>query len=202
MKISLVFLLMLFSFSSFANKMVAVRDACEKIDWSKKNCEFSQKSPLGMQYDNEKEFNSEIVDLGGWLGTLTEQMDNINNPDLGCFNDAGRLGRLTSYTHRVVNRKKLSDCQKACVVKCITANYLTYEHSNKTGINQDSACQAANTGKGVCRSFSNLADHLMDSIGLKSQSRSSEGHAYNKVFLNGRWFYAEPQDAVCRFHVH
>lgn len=200
MKLSLIILIQLFSLSVFAGKMTVVRDACETIDWSKKNCEFSDKSPLGMKYDNEKEFNSAVVDLGGWLGSLTEQMDNINNPNLNCYTDAGRLGRLTNYTKRVVNKKKLSDCQKACVVKCITANYITYQHSGKTGINQDSACQAANTGKGVCRSFSNLADHLMDSVGLKSQSRASDGHAYNKVLLNGRWVYAEPQDAVCRFH--
>jgi hypothetical protein len=198
----LLILIMLFPLTSAFASMVVVKDACENKNWSQAKCVVTEKSPLNMTYDNEKEFNSELVDLGGWLGTLTEQMDNINNPDLGCFNDSGRLGRLTRYTKGIINRKKLSDCQKACVVKCITANYLTYEHSKKTGINQDSACQAANTGKGVCRSFSNLADHLMDSVGLKSQSRASDGHAFNKVFINNKWVYLEPQDAQCRFSLH
>ena len=178
--------------------MVVVKDSCENVNWAAKKCEFLDKSPFDLNY-SEKDFNSNVVDLGGWLGALTEQMENINRPDMGCFNNNGRLGRLTQYTQRIVNRKKLSECQKACVVKCITANYLKYEKSNKTGINQDSACQAANSGKGVCRAFSNLADHLLDSIGLNARSRASDGHAFNRVLFNKKWYYLEPQDPVCRF---
>ena len=141
----------------------------------------------------------EVVDLGGWLGTLTEQMENINNPDLYCIGGTGRLARLVDYTKRIVSRRPLSACQKACVVKCITSNYIVYQHSNEGGINQDSACQAANSGRGICRAFANLADYLMDDLGLQSQSRAMPGHAYNKIRLNNRWYYGEPQDSECRF---
>ena len=198
MKFFFLFTTLLLTINALAS-MVVVKDACEHSNWEKKKCVVEETSPFGMDYSTEKNFNTAVVDLGGWLGTLTEQMDNINNPDLGCFSDSGRLGRLTSYTRRVVNQKKLSDCQKACVVKCITAHYLKYEHSNKTGINQDSACQAANTGKGVCRSFANLADHLLGSVGVSSRTRASDGHAFNRVYVNNQWVYLEPQDPECRF---
>ncbi len=181
--------------------MTTVRDECEGRNWAMARCEFLDTNPNDIDYRAENDDNSRVVDLGGWLGTLTEQMESISqrNPDLSCFSDNGRLGRLTNYTRRIINRRALSNCQKACVVKCITANYITYARSNQTGINQDSACQAANSGRGVCRAFSNLADHLMDEIGLRSQSRSSPTHAYNKIWLNNRWYYGEPQDAECRF---
>ncbi len=193
-------LLTLISLNSFASKsMTAVKDACQNRDWAKTKCEFFDKSPLaGMNYQ-DNQFNSGVVDLGGMLGSLTEQMENINNPNQYCFGNQSNLSRLSRYTNGIVNRKALSSCQKACVVKCVTANYITYEKSNKGGINQDSACQAANSGKGVCRAFSNLADHLLDGLGLKSNSIASQGHAYNKVQFNNKWFYLEPQDPECRF---
>lgn len=195
MKISLFSLLIMSE--AFAT-MTVVRDACEGRNWAQVRCEFLDQNPLGMDYRAESISGSRLVDLGGWLGTLNEQMDNINNPQLSCISDSGRLARLTDYTRRVIARRNLSNCQKACVVKCITSNYITYE-PRPEGQNQDSACQAANSGKGVCRAYSNLADHLMDEIGLRSQSRSSEHHAYNKIWLNGRWYYGEPQDSQCRF---
>lgn len=195
----LVFLLLLTTTHSFASKMTAVRDACQHIEWEKKKCEFLDKSPHKNLNYQDNNFNSGVVDLGGMLGALTEQMENINNPSQYCFGNQSNLSRLSRYTQKIVNRKPLSSCQKACVVKCVTANYITYEHSNKTGINQDSACQAANSGKGVCRAFSNLADNLMDGLGLKSNSVSSNGHAYNKVQFNNKWYYSEPQDSECRF---
>ncbi len=195
----LVLLFLFISINSYASKMTAVKDACQHTQWEKTKCEFLDKSPhKNLNYQDNK-FNSGVVDLGGMLGALTEQMENINNPTQYCFGTQSNLSRLTRYTHKIVNRKPLSSCQKACVVKCVTANYITYEHSNKTGINQDSACQAANSGKGVCRAFSNLADNLMDGLGLKSNSISSNGHAYNKVQFNNKWYYSEPQDPECRF---
>jgi hypothetical protein len=196
-----LFTFLLISSVSEARMMTAVRDECEGRNWAQTRCEFLATNPFEMDYRSENDKNSRVVDLGGWLGTLTEQMESINqrNPELSCFSDGGRLGRLKNYTRRIVNQRRLSPCQKACVVKCITANYITYAHSNRGGINQDSACQAANSGKGVCRAFSNLADHLMDDLGLQSQSRSSEGHAFNKIYLNNRWYYGEPQDSECRF---
>lgn len=196
---NLVLFLILTTFSSYASKMTAVRDACQHRDWQNTKCVFLEKSPHKNLNYQDNEYNSGVVDLGGMLGALTEQMDNINNPAQYCFGNQSNLSRLSRYTKQIVDRKPLSACQKACVVKCVTANYITYEHSNKTGINQDSACQAANSGKGVCRAFSNLADHLNDGLGLKSNSVSSNGHAYNRVQLNNRWYVSEPQDPECRF---
>jgi hypothetical protein len=195
------FLILMILISGLAHaKMLVVRDHCENQNWAQKKCQFLKTNPYHMNYRAENETNSRVVDLGGWLGTLTEQMESINEgrPDLSCFSDQGRLGRLTGYAKRITSGH-LSPCQKACVVKCITSNYITYGDSPGNGIKKDSACQAANSGKGVCRSFANLADHLMDEIGLQSQSRSSDSHAFNKIFLNGRWYYGEPQDSECRF---
>lgn len=196
MKLVLLFIL---TMSNAFATMTVVKDECENQNWARVRCEFLDKNPLGMNYRQETDLNSRVVDLGGWLGTLNEQMENINNPELSCVADSGRLARLTSYTRRIISRRPLSNCQKACVVKCITANYITYAHSGSDSMAQDSACQAANSARGVCRAFSNLADHLMDETGLRSQSRASENHAYNKVWLNGRWYYGEPQDSQCRF---
>lgn len=193
----LFFMIFLLVPQAFAS-MTGVRDACEDQNWARVRCEFLNKNPYGMNYRAESMSGSRLVDIGGWLGTLNEQLENINNPELSCVGDSGRLARLTQYTRRIIAGKNLTNCQKACVVKCITSNYITYGPQPE-GKNHDSPCQAANSGKGVCRAYSNLADHLMDEIGLRSQSRSSVTHAYNKIWLNGRWYYGEPQDSRCQF---
>lgn len=200
MKLISVFLFF-FSIPLFANdlNMQTVRDECQSQNWAQKNCEFTQNNAFNMDYYNTRRFTTGVVDLGGLLGTLTEQMDNINNPELSCVGDAGRLARLSQYTRNIVNRRQLTPCQKACAVKCITANYITYQRSNQTGINQDSACQAANSGRGVCRAFANLADHLLGQVGVPSRTASNDHHSYNRVRLNGSWLYLEPQDPECRF---
>lgn len=193
-------LLLLFSFSAYATKMTEVRDACQNINWEKTRCQVLDESPHGQDYKAESAFTSGVVDLGGLLGTLSEQMENINNPQQSCFGDRSNLARLTRYTHGIINKKKLSSCQKACVVKCVTANYIKYDPNYKeTGINIDSPCQVANSGKGVCRAFSNMADHLLDSLGFESRGVASKGHAYNRVKINKKWYYLEPQDPECRF---
>ena len=195
-----VFILIVLSFSAHATKMTVVQDACQDVRWDQKKCEVLSESPHGQNYNEETNFNSGLVDLGGMLGALTEQMENINNPQMSCIGSSSNLSRLTNYTQRIINKRKLSSCQKACVVKCVTANYITYDKNYKeSGINKDSPCQAANSGRGVCRAFSNLADHLMDSVGLVSRSVASKGHAYNRIKVNKKWYYMEPQDPECRF---
>lgn len=196
MKLTLIFLLI--SSSAFG-KMTGVRDACEEKDWSKVRCEYLDQNPFDINYRAESEDVSRASDIGGHLSTLFEQMGSINNPELSCFSDYGRLGRLTQYTRNIINRRPLSNCQKACVVKCVTANFITYSRPDKARIVMDSACAAANSGTGTCRAYSNLADHLMDEIGLRSHSRASAPHAYNRIWLNQRWYYGEPQDSECRF---
>lgn len=192
--------LILLSLNAHATKMTEVRDACQSIKWEKTKCDVLNESPHGMNYRAESSLNTGVVDLGGLLGTLTEQMENINNPQQYCVGSQSNLARLTRYTHALVNRKPLSACQKACVVKCVTANYITYDANyGEDGINRDSPCQTANSGKGVCRAFSNMADHLLDSLGFESRSVASNSHAYNRVKLNNKWYYIEPQDAECRF---
>ncbi len=200
MKITLVFIL---TISHAFARMTVVRDACENRNWAAVQCQFLDTNPFDINFRAEDDSISRASDFGGHLSTLFEQMESINNPALSCFSDHGRLGRLTNYTRRIINRRPLSNCQKACVVKCITANYLTYTLPEITGpINglvRESACAAANSGQGFCRGFANLADHLMDEVGLRSQSRASGPHAYNKIWLNNEWFYGEPQDSKCRF---
>lgn len=192
--------LLILSFNAYATKMTEVRDACQSVKWEKVRCQVLDESPQGMDYRAEDRFTTGVVDLGGMLGTLTEQMENINNPQQYCVGNQSNLARLTRYTHALVNRRPLSSCQKACVVKCVTANYITYDSNyGDSGINRDSPCQIANSGKGVCRAFSNMADHLLDSIGIESRSIASKGHAYNRVKLNNKWYYLEPQLSDCQF---
>lgn len=193
-------LVLLFSFSAYATKMTVVRDACQSVKWEKTRCQILDESPHGQNYNAESSFNTGVVDLGGMLGALTEQLENINNPQMSCIGSNSNLARLTRYTHAIVNRKPLTACQKACVVKCVTANYITYDKNYENpGISNDSPCQTANSGKGVCRAFSNMADHLLDSLGFQSRSVASTGHAYNRIKLNNKWVYLEPQDPECRF---
>lgn len=198
MKYLVIFLL---SLNAYATKMTEVKDACQSIKWEKVKCQVLDESPHGMSYSDEDNFTTGVVDLGGMLGALTEQMENINNPQQSCMGSQSNLSRLTRYTTALANRKPLSACQKACVVKCVTANYIKYDRSvySEGGISYDSPCQVANTGKGICRAFASMADHLMDSLGLKSRSVAKPNHAYNRVKLNNTWYYLEPQDPECRF---
>lgn len=193
--------LLLLSLNAYATKMTEVKDACQNIKWEKVKCQFLEESPHGMSYSDEDGHTTRVVNLGGFLGALTEQMENINNPQQSCIGSQSNLSRLTRYTSALANRKPLTACQKACVVKCVTSSYVKYDSSVYTeeGIKKDSACQVANTGKGICRAFASLADHLMDSLGLKSRSVAKPNHAYNRVKFDKKWYYLEPQDPECRF---
>lgn len=192
-------LLLLFSSLSQAKKMTVVKDHCESIQWEKQRCDFVDKLHDQIKYNTVNKKASMLIDIGGILGTLTEQMENINNPSNYCVGDQSNLGHLRSYARKLTQGKQLSSCQKACVVKCITANYLTWTETKNPGPATGSPCQVANSGKGECWAFASLADDLNDHLGLKSQSVANVGHAYNKIKFGNKWYYSEPQDSSCRF---
>lgn len=176
--------------------MRTVHRACGKQDWKKRKCEFLDTNPYKQNYAKQLPKAEKMLDLAAHIGTLLETFENINNQDFTCIGSKGNLNQILEYTRGILTRKNLSACQKACVTKCVTANYITYQ----LGLDSwESPCEVANSGKGKCVGFANMGDHLMDNIGLRSKSVANQGHAYNKVWLNGHWYYSEPQDGNCRF---
>lgn len=184
--------------SAMANNLQGTKLSCGSINWNQVTCRTSDAKKEKEDYINQVSHTEKLVDWYAFVGTITTQLGSINQPQNACYGSANNLAELRKYTHKLVKKKPLSNCQKACVVKCVTSNYLKYD-SQEHGATKMSACQAANKGKGDCKAFSNLADHLLDSLGVPSRSVASATHAFNKVKLNGKWFIMEPQQSDCRF---
>lgn len=94
----------------------------------------------------------------------------------------------------------LSDLQKACLVKCITSNYLSYTTDFPEQM-IGTACGAARSGRTNCKGFAALADYLLDQLDVRSNSIASVTHAFNRLRYNNRWYIFEPQANGCEFFV-
>lgn len=116
-----------------------------------------------------------------------------------CYGKNTNLAQLTNFTKNLVTSRNLSPCQKACVVKCVTSHYLTYKSEWNT-----TPCSAADKRVGDCKSFSVLADSLLDSLGLISETAESTeaAHAFDRIKIGNEWLYFEPQDDDCIFYAN
>ncbi len=56
------------------------------------------------------------------------------------------------------------------------------------------------TAEGECTEFVFFFDDLAYYLGVKSRLAGGEGHIYNSVKINGKWFFLEPQDNNCTFY--
>lgn len=98
--------------------------------------------------------------------------------------------------------KNLNECQKACVSVCTSSYALTFDARISAF---DGTCPSIiEAGKGDCKRFSKLAKNIGEKLGLNIRRVNSQTHQFIEVFLQGKWYKAEPQqhpvNHVCSFY--
>ncbi len=97
----------------------------------------------------------------------------------------------------VMAKKRYTDCQKACLVKCFSSTILEkkYNFSSKFGAVSNSYL----TGEGECTEYARVADQLASKIGLASRYDMGNSHMFNRVKIDGEWYISEPRNRSCTF---
>ena len=109
------------------------------------------------------------------------------------------LNSLKTDLMLYTNKKKLSECQKACLSVCISSHYIKYTNPM---LSCSSVAKIAATGEGACGNFSSFAVELMDSLGLKARTAygiDGGSHNWVSVQVNGKSYSIEPQSSACHF---
>ncbi len=134
------------------------------------------------------------------------------------------FNKMSGDIKNFFDENELNDCQKACVVKCTTATYLTHEFGMSDElVDLSSGTNGVNTGiqmhgsfglmmkerVGVCFDYAVLYTRLAVKNGLRAKSLQSirykdkngldTGHAFNSVEIDGKRYISEPQQSTCNF---
>ncbi len=170
-----------------------------------------------------KKWKQEIIDLSDKTMTPEEI-----NQKFAKYEEDGVsiLNEISDDISDFTNNKNLNDCQKACLLKCTTSEYLTHEYyagddmvafsyggddGVSTGIQEHGSFGLMLKERvGVCFDFSVLYQKLADKNGVNSKSIDSirfkgkdgleTGHAFNTVEIDGKLYKSEPQSSRCEFY--
>jgi hypothetical protein len=118
------------------------------------------------------------------------------NPECGKPTANGEM-TLESLTSTLVHASKshnLSECQKACLALCASANALRYEVDDLAA-----PCSSFVKESGDCKAYSSLAEHFLKNIGIESRLAAVSDHEFISVKINNKWYHAEPQVDDCEF---
>ncbi len=177
----------------------------------------------------------EIVSLQNQIVELEESLKNNNSGSLSKEEIISNIRKQNLEGDEIYKKiaedlkkfnysKSLNECQKACVVKCTTATYLSHEDLDPNGGVIIESTDKVTTGiqahgsfglmmkerVGVCYDFSTLYSKLALELGVNASRVSSvrflsengvdTGHAFNEVKIDGNFFKAEPQNTECKFY--
>ena len=103
--------------------------------------------------------------------------------------------------------KELKACQAACLVKCVTSKYITYDPNSRAASIQ-TPNQIAKHAKGICGDFANFSNYLLETIGHESEieygAYTTKGenspHNWTSITINNEKYWFEPQRAMCTFY--
>ena len=130
---------------------------------------------------------------------IKPHIDNCEN----CSEDP--LTEVENLVLNHVHENDLTSCQAACVVKCVSKEYIDYDKS-KFLRSIRTPKQIAITEKGACGDFANFSVHLLTLLGLDanieygiSKSSSSTAHNWTSVMLDEKEYWFEPQHSTCTF---
>ncbi|EPZ51127.1 transglutaminase-like protein [Bacteriovorax sp. BAL6_X] len=208
--IFILFYFCLFSISNTSANEAAlkrVQNSCiESIDWSNKKCSlaFDQQYNLDSVESAFSTFfnfvEGPLIDAIAYADILVEEAMTWEDSPRRIEREKGK--KLKSKVLKSIKSadKGLSSCQKACLVKCVTSNYLEYSANFSKFINTD---DIFNNAKGVCTEFSDLAEYLGDELGIEVRVATAitKKHAYNQIKIDDRWFSFEPQSERCEFYI-
>lgn len=169
------------------------KNCIDSVEWKNKRCYFVANEEFEhpdwvTTYNNLGNSISDTLGLGAFVISTTLQFPIVKLSE-------GEMKRLSiiSLLKSQVEKEKLNECQKASLVKCASAHSLEYKECLSSELG--SVALIYQNGKGVCNSFNRVYEDLARALGLEVEkiASSKEDHAYNKVKIDGVWYYAEPQ---------
>ena len=186
------------------NSIDRVKEDCvDSIDWSRVQCNFTKDPAYTDSVSNilYPVVNTVGKGSGDIAQILHESLKNVGSIVYRDTPGGVKRAKIVSMLKEKIAQKSLKTCQKACLLKCASSNILKYESSiSKYG----STKYAYSCEKGVCTEFSDVFDDLASMFNIPSRSSGSikEGHAFNKIKIQGKWVYLEPQSNQCRFYTN
>lgn len=114
-----------------------------------------------------------------------------------------KLERLVRELQKYAKEENLNTWQRACLAKCASTHLLKYLHSDETTMMVLPA-NIVEKGLGSCKQYSFLGEYIGLSLNVPTKivGESDEGeggHAYLKMKIDGKYYYAEPQNDRCEF---
>lgn len=205
---ALVLILLSYSYGSiYASGIESAKTCIQKITKEtkckyKKNNEFKYtQGTLSREVGNRLYGSIRNVNYGFEILNDTFIRPHIDNCE-NCSEDP-----LTDVENLVLNHvheNDLTSCQAACVVKCVSKEYIDYDKS-KFLRSIRTPKQIAITEKGACGDFANFSVHLLTLLGLDANieyglsKKSSSSHSWTSVMIDDREYWFEPQHSTCTF---
>ena len=200
----------------YKDRIQKMKTTCFERDWSKTQCSYKDPMNESTAYQIGK------VDSVLWptmtfftesASDLKRLFDKYATPPGGC----SMTSIMTNYQDVLLievedslkdfaAKKKLSQCQKACLATCASSQLIT--------MNEDTAkefeYQAAYIlwkGDGVCRHYANLADDFMGALDISSSTVGGElyqdgeigPHTWLSVKVDGKRLWMDPMHSDCEF---
>lgn len=117
-----------------------------------------------------------------------------------------KIARFELFKRNFLNKvsiPSLNDCQKSCLMKCMTSHLLTYDLKWIEDQNLKDY-EYFDKGVGVCNAYSVLGASLQKLVGIESQRITkldsfAGNHAYMMVTIDQKRYYAEPQSDSCTY---
>tara|TARA_B100000925_G_scaffold262107_1_gene219224 strand:+ start:12506 stop:13294 length:789 start_codon:yes stop_codon:yes gene_type:complete len=212
LKVTLIFIVQLFviPFNSFSEDGYSrvIKNCFDNKDWGEQLCRLYElpDDPMYMETPDGNfamnttpilfEFIDEVFDVLETPLYIPYVLTNREDLILDKAESRKQAYKDLVVKYSIENRS-LKNCQKACLVKCITANILKGQRNwrTKLGAVESSFLHE----KGECTEYSRIATFLGSSIGLKTGIVAGKSHAFVEYTINGQRYFAEPQDSSCSF---
>lgn len=188
-----------YPYHEFANSdlYLDVERSCLIAEYSLKDCKVADSQEVGewFDYTHAPPYGSTAYNLA-----MEATLDGLANLKKNQYGEMLRRN-IGAALYAKMRKENLNSCQKACLTKCATAAILEYDHQIGSGPHPYSTEYLYTHRKGVCTEYSRLNKDLGDLTGTNIAMRGTlKGrHSYNYYKINGRWYYGEPQNKLCRF---
>lgn len=195
------------------NKKIAALNYCLGKDFEKTECRIKSSDEFNYKQGKlSRHVGGKLWDTIRLVNYGFEQINSSFNSRNKYFDPCSKFetnpltyieNSLADYTEK----KELKACQTACLVRCITSNYITYDSKSKSATIQ-TPYQTARHGRGICGDFSNFSRHLLEFLGYDSQteygvftsSGKIEPHNWTSLTIDGEKYWFEPQQSACIFY--
>jgi hypothetical protein len=165
------------------------QECVQKWDWSQVQCMVTDSKLVDQEYDftNQYIINRIIGKPALDFADAVLNLANIVNKDY-----------IKLQVHSLLKdaSKNLNSCQKACLVKCASSKILTFSNILDKF---DSMNYLYNNNKGICSEFSRLCKDIGNNIDVRVTTSSGFEHFFNSFYIDGEWYYGEPQNDECEF---